>query len=58
MDKIRRNGGVNAYRINEFPFQAISLSSLHSPQTEAHWVILMFVIYLSRGSPLFLFDKH
>lgn len=47
MDRVGRKGGVNSHRINELPFQAIALSSLHSPQTEPHWVILMLVIYLS-----------
>ena len=58
MDRVRRKGGVNSHRINELFFQAITLSSLHNPQTEAHWVILMFVIYISWGSSVFLFAKH
>lgn len=47
MGRVRRKHGVNSQRIKEFAFQAIALSSLHIPQTEAHWMILMFVIYLS-----------
>lgn len=59
MDKVRRKDGVNSHRISfcvSVSFPSYCLSNLYSPQTEVHWVILMFVIYLSGGF-LFLICK-